>query len=165
MSKRIITLLLAFIMVFSFVACDQNTGTKEGEEKKETAAEKKETKAEDKKAENGKPETWIADREINLLVFQSADDAGEDSMSDDIKKYIKDRTGITLNIQSVSNEDSKEALAAGLASGDLPDAVAFYLNNSGRPEFPLLLKASNEGMFHDIAPFLKESKTYSKYFE
>ena len=112
-----------------------------------------------------KPDTWIADREIRLLVFESAGDAGEGTMSPEISQYIKDRTGITLTIESVSNEDSYEALAAGLSSGDLPDAVAFYLDNSGRPEFPLLLKASNEGMFHDISAPLKESKIYGKYFE
>ena len=39
------------------------------------------------------------------------------------------------------------------------------MNHSGRPEFPLLLNASNEGMFHDLAPYLKESKNYKKYYE
>ena len=54
--------------------------------------------------------------------------------------------------------DSTEALAAGLASGDLPDFVAFYLNNSGRPEMHLLLKAANEGMFHDLTPLMEGYK-------
>jgi putative aldouronate transport system substrate-binding protein len=111
------------------------------------------------------PETWIADRTITGLVFQSAGDAGVDTMSPEIADYIKERTGITLELQTVTSEDSTEALAAGLAAGDLPDFVAFYLNNSGRPEFPILLQASNQGMFHDIAPYLQEGETYGKYFE
>ncbi|MGX7107946.1 extracellular solute-binding protein [Facklamia miroungae] len=112
-----------------------------------------------------KSDAFIADREITGLIFQSAGDAGVDSMSPEIAKYIKDRTGITLTLTTVTAEDSTQALAAGLAAGDLPDFISFYLNNSGRPEFPLLLSASNQGMFHDIAPFLKEGENYGKYFE
>ena len=112
-----------------------------------------------------KPDTYIADREITGLIFQSAGDAGVDSMSPEIAAYIKERTGVTLKLETVTSEDSEEALAAGLAAGDLPDFIAFYLNHSGRPEFPILLQASNQGLFHDIAPFLKEAKTYGKYFE
>lgn len=111
------------------------------------------------------PETWIADRTITGLVFQSAGDAGVDSMSPEIAAYIKERTGVTLELQTVTSEDSTQALAAGLAAGDLPDFVAFYLNHSGRPEFPILLQASNQGMFHDIAPYLQAGETYGKYYE
>ena len=112
-----------------------------------------------------KSDAFIADREITGLVFQSAGDAGVDTMSPEIQEYIKERTGITLKLETVTSEDSTQALAAGLAAGDMPDFIAFYLNHSGRPEFPLLLQAANEGMFHDIAPFLKESTTYKKYYE
>ena len=112
-----------------------------------------------------KSDAFIADREITGLVFQSAGDAGVDTMSPEIAAYIKERTGITLKLETVTSEDSAQALAAGLASGDLPDFIAFYLNHSGRPEFPLLLQAANQGMFHDIAPYLKEGKVYGKYFE
>ncbi|MGX7141068.1 extracellular solute-binding protein [Facklamia languida] len=112
-----------------------------------------------------KSDAFIADREITGLVFQSAGDAGVDTMSPEIAAYIKERTGITLKLETVTSEDSAQALAAGLASGDLPDFIAFYLNHSGRPEFPLLLQAANQGMFHDIAPYLKEGEVYGKYFE
>lgn len=111
------------------------------------------------------PDTWIADRTITGLVFQSAGDAGVDSMSPEIQEYIKERTGITYELQTVTSDSSTEALVSGLAAGDLPDFISFYLNHSGRPEFPPLLQAANEGMFHDIAPFLKEGETYGKYFE
>lgn len=149
--KKILALSMAAVMSLSLAAC----GGGKTEEKAENTAQTTE----------GKPDTWIADRTITCLVFQSAGDAGEGSMSPEIAAYIKERTGITFEIQSVSNEDSTQALAAGLASGDLPDVIAFYLNNSGRPEFPLLLKASNEGMFADISEYLKAGKTYGKYFE
>lgn len=139
------------------------------QENKEDSKEDKEDDSRDKTTDSSKttdkPDTWIADREIKLLVFESAGDTGEGTMSPEIAQYIKDRTGITLTIESVSNEDSYQALAAGLSSGDLPDAIAFYLDNSGRPEFPILLQASNEGMFTDISDFLKEGKVYGKYFE
>lgn len=111
------------------------------------------------------PDTWIADRTITGLVFQSAGDASVDSMSPEIADYIKERTGITMELQMSSADDSTQALAAGMAAGDLPDFIAFYLNHSGRPEFPILLQAANEGVFHDIAPFLKEGETYGRYYE
>ena len=111
------------------------------------------------------PDTWIADRTITGLVFQSANDAGAGTMSPEIADYIKERTGITLEIEAITNEDSQAALASGLAAGDLPDFIAFYLNDSGRPEFPMLLQASNEGMFHDISEELQAGEIYGKYFE
>lgn len=152
--KKLSILALSLTMLLS------SCGNKDNSAKKESAETSTETSE-----QTDKPDTWIADREINLLVFESGSDVGEGTMSPEIADYIKERTGITLNIQSVTSEDSYEALAAGLASGDLPDAIAYYLNNSGRPEFPILLKAANEGMFHDIAPYLKEGKIYGKYFE
>jgi putative aldouronate transport system substrate-binding protein len=112
----------------------------------------------------GAPDTWIADRTITGLVFESANDAGVE-MNPEIKAYIKEKTGINFELQTVTNEDSTEALASGLAAGDLPDFVAFYLNNSGRPEMQLLLKAANEGMFTDLTPLMKDTKVYSKYLD
>lgn len=109
-------------------------------------------------------DVFIRDREITGLVFQSADDASVE-IDPEIQAYIKKRTGITLKLEGITEESSSKALAAGLASGDLPDFIAFYLNHSGRPEMQMLLKASNEGMFTDLAPFLKNTKVYSKYFE
>lgn len=58
-----------------------------------------------------------------------------------------------------------QALTAGIAAGDLPDFIAYYLNNSGRPEMQILLKAAREGMFTDLTPFMKNTEVYSKYFE
>ena len=112
----------------------------------------------------GAPDTWIADRTITGLVFQSANDASVD-MNEEVLDYIKERTGITLELQTVTNDNSTEALAAGLAAGDLADFIAFYLNNSGRPEMTLLLKAANEGMFHNLTPLMEDTKIYSKYLD
>ena len=36
-------------------------------------------------------------------------------MNPEIKEYIKERTGINFELQTVTNEDSTEALASGLA--------------------------------------------------
>lgn len=149
--KKMINAGIIFLSALTLAACGgsaQSASNSEGAEKPADA-----------------PDTWIADRTITGLVFQSAGDAGVDSMSPEIAAYIKERTGITLELQTVTNEDSTQALAAGLAAGDLPDFVSFYLNHSGRPEFQTLLQAANQGMFHDIAPYLKEGETYGKYFE
>ena len=42
-------------------------------------------------------------------------------------------------------------MASQLAAGNIPDAIICYLNNSTRPEFPILLKAAKEGMFADVS--------------
>ena len=158
--------MLTLLLTVALVACNGGTDSKESTEGTKTAeAKTEETKEDDSEDKTEKPDTWIADRTITGLVFQSAGDVGADTMSPEIAAYIKERTGITLELQGITSEDSTQALAAGLAAGDLPDFIAYYLNNSGRPEFPMLLKASNEGMFHDIAPYLKECETYGKYFE
>ena len=116
------------------------------------------------KKPEGAPDTWIADRTITGLVFESANDASVE-MNPEIQAYIKEKTGITLKLQGITSEDSTSALASGLAAGDLPDFTAFYLNNSGRPEMQLLLKAANEGQFTDLKPFMEKSKVYSKYLQ
>ena len=144
--KKIFTFFLVILTALVTVACGKNEA--------QINTEKPE----------GAPDTWIADRKITGLIFQSANDAGVE-MNQEILDYIKERTGITLELQTVTNEDSTEALAAGLAAGDLPDFIAFYLNNSGRPEMSLLLKAANEGMFHDLAPLMKDTKVYAKYLK
>ncbi|TFE27212.1 extracellular solute-binding protein [Cohnella luojiensis] len=115
-------------------------------------------------APEGKPATWIADRKIKGLVFMGTDDYTED-MNPEIKAKIKEQTGIDFEIEIMKAEHSIDGLIAGIAANDLPDFVAFYLNNSGRPEMPVVLKAGREGMFTDLTPLLKNTKVYSKYLE
>lgn len=113
-----------------------------------------------------KPDTFIKDAEVHGLVFKSAGDIDTD-IPQEILDALKEKTGITLHLETVSADSSIQGLTAGLAAGDLPDFIAFNLNNSGRPEMSLLLKAASEGMFTDIAPFLKDGdlKVYSKYLD
>lgn len=115
-------------------------------------------------APEGKPATWIADRKIKGLVFMGTDDYTED-MNAEIKAKIKEQTGIDFEIEIMKAEHSIDGLIAGIAANDLPDFVAFYLNNSGRPEMPVVLKAAREGMFTDLTPLLKNTKEYSKYLQ
>ncbi|WP_053367723.1 extracellular solute-binding protein [Bacillus sp. FJAT-27245] len=130
-----------------------------------SACKSKDSNANEKREKpEGAPDTWIADRTIKGLVFMSDGDVSAE-MNPEIAAELKKRTGISLELQGIAVEDSTEALTAGLASGDLPDFIAYYLDHSGRPEMQILLKAAREGMFHDLTPSLKETKIYSKYFE
>lgn len=147
--KKIIKLSLLTTSMLLLASCSDDSGSNSASSEKPEDA----------------PDTWIADRTITGLVFQSASDAGVDTMSPEISEYIKERTGITFELETVTSDSSLEALTSGLAAGDLPDFIAFYLDNSGRPEFPPLLQAANEGMFHDISPYLQEGETYGKYYE
>lgn len=110
------------------------------------------------------PATWIADRKVKGLVFMGTDDYTED-MNAEIKAKLKEMTGIDLEIEIMVADHSIDGLIAGLASNDLPDFITFYLNNSGRPEMQVVLKAAREQMFTDLTPLMKETKIYSKYLQ
>ncbi|MDQ8734714.1 extracellular solute-binding protein [Paenibacillus sp. LHD-38] len=114
--------------------------------------------------DTSKPATWIADRKVKGLVFMGTDDYTED-MNDEIKAQLKESTGIDLEIEIMVADHSIDGLIAGLASNDLPDFITFYLNNSGRPEMSVILKAARENMFTDLTPLMKKSKVYSKYLQ
>ncbi|EKU46340.1 extracellular solute-binding protein [Staphylococcus massiliensis] len=146
--KKIFALLLCTLLVF-VTACGNDK--KQDEEKRKEDAK-------------GKPDTWIADRTITGLVFESEGDVSPE-MNPEIQKKIKEKTGITLKLQKASGNDSTEALTSGLASGDLPDFIAYYLNDSGRPEMKVLTKAAKQGQLTDLTDMLKDTDVYSKYFE
>ena len=115
----------------------------------------------------GKPATWIADRAIKGWAF--IDDLGaslpDDQIKNDVAQRIKELTGITLEWRYTAGSSDKDMLMTALAAGDLPDVIVHYLDDSSRPEFPIVLKAAREGMFVDLAPYLKKTKVYSKYFQ
>ncbi|OPA75199.1 ABC transporter [Paenibacillus selenitireducens] len=112
----------------------------------------------------GKPATWIANRKVKGLVFMGTDDYTKD-MNAEIKAKLKELTGIDLEVEIMVADHSIDGLIAGLASNDLPDFITFYLDNSGRPEMPVILKAARENMFTDLTPLMKGTKVYSKYLE
>ncbi len=115
----------------------------------------------------GKPSTWIADRHVVVRAFSG--DLGktlpEDQKNNAIAKKIKELTGIELEFQYTAGTSSLDVLTTSIAAGDLPDLIQYYLNDSSRPEFPVVLKAAREGMFTDVAPLLKNTKVYSNYFK
>lgn len=143
-SIKIVTLFLVLVVLLT--ACSTSSNETAGHEKPE-----------------GKPDTWIADRTIKGLVFESDGDVSA-AMNPEIAAELKKKTGITLELQGVTGDET-DALTSGLAAGDLPDFIAYYLNDSGRPEMQVLLKAAREGMFTDLTPLLKNTKIYSKYFQ
>lgn len=116
---------------------------------------------------SGKPSTWIADRTITVQAY--VDDIGnslpKDLNNTDVMKELTKRTGIKLNIQYTPGDSDEAVMASQLASGTIPDVIVSYLNDSTRPEFPLLLKAAKEGLFADLSLYVKNSKVYSRYLE
>lgn len=114
-----------------------------------------------------KPDTWIADRTITVQAY--IDDIGntlpEDFNNTPTMKKITELTGIKLDVKYTPGDSDEKVLASQLASGTIPDVIVTYLDNSTRPEFPLLLKAAKEDMFADVSSYMKDSKVYSKYYE
>ena len=152
MKKTIIILILAIAFLMSSCGGNDNTPATGRDKDSEQVTE-------------NKPSTWIADRHIRGKVF--IDDAGgafpDDQIGNDVAQKIKELTGITLEWEYTSGDSDLEVMITSFAADDIPDVIASYLDNSGRPEFPVLLKAAREGMFVDLVPFMKDSKVYSKY--
>lgn len=117
--------------------------------------------------EGERPDTWIADRKITVRTFNTDTGIGlpDDQINNAVAQEIKRLTGITMEIIYTPGTVSLESLTTAIAVGDLPDAINYYLEDSTRPEYPIVLKAAREGMFVDVAPYLKETSVYGKYYE
>ena len=113
------------------------------------------------------PDSWIADRTIVVQAY--VDDIGynlpDDLSSTPVMQKIKELTGISLEIRYTPGDSDAAVLASQLAAGNIPDVVVSYLDNSTRPEFPILLKAAKEGMFADVSEYMANSQVYCKYME
>jgi len=163
-NKRWLRLLaLPLILTMLLAGC---TGNESGTDNKGAQPEDNKTSqgTDTGSTDSGKPATWIADRKVKGLVFMGTDDYTED-MNPEIKAKLKELTGIDLEVEIMVADHSIDGLIAGLASNDLPDFITFYLNNSGRPEMPVILKAAREEMFTDLTPLMKDTKVFSKYLE
>ena len=164
--KKVLSLaLLGSMMVSMLGACGNssgNSGSSAG--KASTASTGKSSAA---STADGKPSTWIADRTINIQAY--VDDIGyslpKDFNNTPVMQELTKRTGIKLNIQYTPGDSDAKVLASQLAAGTIPDVIISYLDDSTRPEFPLLLKAAKEGMFADVSAMMKDSQVYKKYYE
>lgn len=160
-AKRFLSAILALLMLLGVAACSKPQPSANATPTSATGNEPSTTAPTDP----SKPDTWIADRTIVVRTFDEDIGLGlpDDQENNPVAKKIKELTGITLKVEYTA--DSLEALTTALAAGDLPDVISYYLNNSTRPEYPVVLKAAREGLLADLAPYLKQSKVYSKYYE
>ena len=114
-----------------------------------------------------KPGTWIADRVVTVQAY--VDDIGyslpDDQLSSPVMQELARRTGMKIEFLYTPGEKDRYVMAAQLATGNLPDMICSYLNNSTRPEFPILHMAALDGMFTDLAPFLPDTNVYKKYMD
>lgn len=156
--KRLFAATLAGTMAVSMLA-----GCGSSEEKKNDDSAKQEEEADN----SDKPDTWIADRTITVQAY--VDDIGntlpKDFNNTATMKKITELTGIKLDVRYTPGDSDAKVLASQLASGTIPDVIISYLDNSTRPEFPLLFKAAKDGMFADVSEYMKNGKVYSKYYE
>jgi putative aldouronate transport system substrate-binding protein len=115
----------------------------------------------------GAPDTWIANRKIVIQVY--IDDIGynlpDNQPASPAFQELKKRTGIDLQIDYTPGQNDMAVMASQLAAGTIPDVIVAYLNNSTRPEFPVLLKAAKDGMFADLSGFFAGAKAYNRYLE
>ena len=116
---------------------------------------------------SGKPSTWIAKRTIQVQAY--VDDIGyqlpKDQLNTPVMKELERRTGMKIEFLYTPGEKDRYVMAAQIAAGNLPDMICSYLNDSTRPEFRVLYPAAVDGVFTDLAPYIKNTKVYSKYFD
>jgi putative aldouronate transport system substrate-binding protein len=162
MKKKMVKRLMAAsvagtLAVTMFAGCGGSSDSKDSSAKTE---ENSEDNAD-------KPDTWIADRTITVQAY--VDDIGntlpKDFNNTETMKKITELTGIKLDVKYTPGDSDAKVLASQLASGTIPDVIVSYLDNSTRPEFPLLYKAAKDGMFADVSEYMKNSEVYSKYYE
>ncbi len=114
-----------------------------------------------------KPDTWIADRVVYVQAY--VDDIGnslpDDQLNTPVMQELKRRTGMQIEFLYTPGESDTSVMMAQMATGNLPDMVLSYLNNSTRPEFFIAVTGAREGLFADLAPMIKDTKVYSKYFD
>lgn len=163
--KRWLALTLAGTMAMTVYA---GCGAKETSDDKATEDSEKASDEGDTAEDAEKPDTWIADREIviqsyvNDVGYNLPDTGIENTM---VSKELERRTGISTKWQYTPGDSDQSVLQAQLASGSIPDLVFGYMDNSSRPEFPIVNKAANEGMFADLSEYLPDTEIYSKYLE
>jgi putative aldouronate transport system substrate-binding protein len=118
-------------------------------------------------SQGNRPATWIADRKIVVQAY--LDDIGatlpDNQANSPAYKELKNRTGIDLEVRYTPGQNDMSVMAAQIASGVIPDMIISYLNNSTRPEFSVLLKAAQDGMFADLSPYFATAKAYNRYLE
>ena len=162
MKKKMVKRLMAAsvagtLAVTMFAGCGGSSDSKDSSAKTEDTGEDN----------SDKPDTWIADRTITVQAY--VDDIGntlpKDFNNTETMKKITELTGIKLDVKYTPGDSDAKVLASQLASGTIPDVIVSYLDNSTRPEFPLLYKAAKDGMFADVSEYMKNSEVYSKYYE
>ena len=158
MVKRLMAASMAgTLAVTMFAGCGGSSDSKDSSAKTEDTSEDN----------SDKPDTWIADRTITVQAY--VDDIGntlpKDFNNTETMKKITELTGIKLDVKYTPGDSDAKVMASQLASGTIPDVIVSYLDNSTRPEFPLLYKAAKDGMFADVSEYMKNSEVYSKYYE
>ena len=158
--KRLVTTGLATVFVASSLIGCGTTASNTADSGSSTTATSEDTTSDH-------PDTWIADRTITIQAY--VDDIGNNlpaNINDtEVMKELTKRTGIKLDIQYTPGDSDASVMASQLASGTIPDVIISYLDDSTRPEFPILLKAAKEGMFADLSSYLPDTKVYSRYLE
>lgn len=172
--KRWASVLLTAAMILSaFAGCSDNNGGGSSSKAESVAESNLESSGGDTAVSDtetdtdGKPDTWIADRTVVIQAY--VDDIGyslpKDLENTPVFKELTERTGIKLEVKYTPGDDDASVMSSQLAAGNIPDVIISYLNDSTRPEFPVLLKAAKEEMFADVSEMMKDSEVYSKYYE
>ncbi|WP_066195963.1 MULTISPECIES: extracellular solute-binding protein [Gracilibacillus] len=96
------------------------------------------------------------DGEVTLKVLHnwngSGGNAPEDPMNNPVAEKIREETGVSLEFE-YTNGSEVDKLTQVLATGEFPDV---YIGPAWGKESELLLEAANDGLLHDLTPYIEE---------
>ncbi|GAB2566470.1 extracellular solute-binding protein [Gracilibacillus alcaliphilus] len=96
------------------------------------------------------------DGEVTLKVLHNWNGSGggapEDPVNNPVAEKIREETGVTLDIE-YTNGSEVDKLTQVLATGEFPDV---YIGPAWGKEAELLLEAANDGLLHDLTPYIEE---------
>lgn len=169
--KKLLSLLLALIMVLSlFAGCgktEEPVKTEEPtktEEPAKTEEKKEEAKQEEEASSSWKEEhpTWLCEEKQTLTVFSTEGVSTYLPMSNDLYfwQWMEEYTNVHIEWELAPNEEYVTVVSAKLASGEeLPDIMNFS-------KTAVAQDAAANGLLVDLSPLWDECFTNSKaYFE
>ncbi|BCN29116.1 extracellular solute-binding protein [Anaeromicropila herbilytica] len=159
MKKKLVSLLLVVVMIFSLCACGKS---------KETSTKKAETKAPDATTEATDDSATKTDTSASTLAYkgdlgimhfstseESQGNGGSDGFRTTIASWEKKNPDISLKQTVLANADYKTQIATLAAAGDLPDV--FLLQGMNTREWV------KQGLVLDMTDYIAKSPYADKY--
>lgn len=153
--KKALTLLLAFVMVFSIVGCSGDSDANQKEPSQSGTKDSKTEDSEGKDSDNSTASVPLTDKKATLTVFSQLDTKAAMMVTtyDELESFkaIEEKTNVHIDWQHPSGDD-REAFTLMVSTGNYPDIIYWdWLNEPGGPE-----KFVKDGVIIDLTKLVEE---------